>query len=86
LKLKQFMDPQGLLKRFSDITVWKQGGQRAPHKPLLALYAIGRMLQGEGRLISYADVDRDLKKLLIEFGPTRKTYHPEYPFWRLQND
>lgn len=61
------MGPLSLLKRFSDITVWKQGGQRAPHKPLLVLYAIGKMLRGEGRLIPFADVDRDLKKLLIEF-------------------
>lgn len=71
---------------FSKITVWKRGGQRAPHKPLLALYAIGRYLLGENRLISYGDVDRDLRRLLMEFGPQRKSYHPEYPFWRLQND
>jgi putative restriction endonuclease len=31
-------------------------------------------------------VDRDLKRLLFQFGPTRQSYHPEYPFWRLQND
>jgi putative restriction endonuclease len=24
--------------------------------------------------------------LLKEFGPSRRSYHPEYPFWRLQND
>jgi putative restriction endonuclease len=24
--------------------------------------------------------------LLKEFGPSRSSYHPEYPFWRLQND
>jgi putative restriction endonuclease len=41
---------------------------------------------GEDRLIPYSDVDRDLRKLLFEFGPTRSSYHPEYPFWRLQND
>lgn len=22
----------------------------------------------------------------MEFGPPRQSYHPEYPFWRLQND
>ena len=80
------MDLQRLRKRFFDITVWKHGGLRAPHKPLLALYAIGRMLRGDERLISYSEVDRDLKKLLVEFGPIRQSYHPEYPFWRLQND
>src|SRR5262249_2274645 len=28
----------------------------------------------------------DLTALLKEFGPPRQSYHPEYPFWRLQND
>jgi hypothetical protein len=60
--------------------------RRAPHKPLLALYAIGRVLRGEPRMVPYAQVDRDLGKLLMEFGPRQQPYHPEYPFWRLQND
>ena len=34
-------------EKFDAITVWKRGGERAPHKPLLALYAIGRALRGE---------------------------------------
>jgi putative restriction endonuclease len=73
-------------KIFKNLTVWKKGGQRAPHKPLLALYALGRNQRGEGRLISYSEVNRDLKKLLMEFGPQRKSYHPEYPFWRFKKD
>ncbi|BBO66912.1 hypothetical protein DSCA_08420 [Desulfosarcina alkanivorans] len=39
-----------------------------------------------GRLVALADVDRDLRKLLEGFGPTRKSHHPEYPFWRLRHD
>jgi putative restriction endonuclease len=31
-------------------------------------------------------VNRDLTELLQEFGPWRDSTHPEYPFWRLQND
>jgi putative restriction endonuclease len=80
------MTPDEIREKFTSITVWKRGGERAPHKPLLALYAIGRVLRGEPRMVSYAQVDRDLSKLLIEFGPRRQSYHPEYPFWRLQND
>ena len=80
------MVKQNLKTLFEKITVWKRGGQRAPHKPLLALYALGQCHRAEGRLITYSDVDRDLRKLLVDFGPTRKSYHPEYPFWRLQND
>lgn len=80
------MTPEEIKSRFEAITVWKRGGQRAPHKPLLALYAIGRMLRGEPRLVDFAQVNRDLGRLLQEFGPRRKSVHPEYPFWRLKND
>jgi putative restriction endonuclease len=80
------MTPDEIRDRFRTITVWRRGGERAPHKPLLALYAIARLLRGESRMIPYAEVDRELGKLLIEFGPRRQSYHPEYPFWRLQND
>ena len=80
------MTPTEIKEKFDAITVWKRGGERAPHKPLLALYAIGRALRGEPRMIDYAQVDRDLGKLLIEFGPRRKSYRPKYPVWRLQND
>jgi putative restriction endonuclease len=31
-------------------------------------------------------VDDALRQLLVEFGPPRRSFHPEYPFWRLQND
>ena len=80
------MNSEELKEGFNNLTVWKRGGERAPHKPLLALYAIGRALRGEPRMVEYAKVDADLGKLLIEFGPRRQSYHPEYPFWRLQND
>ena len=32
------------------------------------------------------ELGKRLKGLLVEFGPSRQSYHPEYPFWRLQND
>jgi len=80
------MQPYEVKELIRDITVWKRGGQRAPHKPLLLLYALGRLMRGEPREISYSDVDRDLRELLIDFGPGRRSCHPEYPFWRLQND
>lgn len=80
------MTPDEIRQRFNRITVWQRGGERAPHKPLLALYAIARLLRGTPRMIPYAEIDRELGKLLMEFGPRRQSYHPEYPFWRLQND
>ena len=75
-----------LLEQFLRLQIWTAKGQRAPHKPLLALWAVGRCLGGEQRLASYEDADRALKKLLRTFGPHRKTIHTEAPFWRLQGD
>ena len=74
------------LEQLEAVSVWKRGNQRAPHKPLLLLLALARVQSGEPRLQPYAEVDEKLRSLLIEFGPPRKSYHPEYPFWRLQND
>ena len=71
--------------RFEDLTVWKRGEQRAPHKPLLVLYALGRLLQGD-RWLLFSNIENDVKNLLIEFGPPRKSHHPEYPFWHLRSD
>jgi putative restriction endonuclease len=80
------MDREALLCQFDQLNIWSRGGERAPHKPLLVLYALGRWSRGETTDIPFADVDRDLTPLLREFGPSRRSYHPEYPFWRLQND
>ena len=75
-----------LLKRFKTLNVRQSGDQRAPHKPLLALWAIGRCLRAEPRLASYELVDRELGGLLRRFGPHRKVTHTEDPFWRMQRD
>ena len=74
-----------LRSRIQNLNVWKKGERRAPHKPLLVLYALGKLESGQ-RWLHFREVDQDLRELLIEFGPSRKRHHPEYPFWRLQND
>lgn len=80
------MPPSRSIRRhFEDITVWKRGAQRAPHKPLLVLYALGK-LERDQRWLPFSEIDEALTDLLEEFGPPRKRHHPEYPFWRLQND
>ncbi|MBF0230737.1 MAG: HNH endonuclease [Desulfamplus sp.] len=80
------MDKNEIKERFKNLTVWKRGGERSPHKALLSLYAIGKLIQKKERLIPYQEIDEYLTKLLVDFGPNRKAYHPEYPFWRLQKD
>ena len=80
------MDREEVFNLFDHINMWKRGGERAPHKPLLILFALGKCSRGEDRWISFSEVNENLKELLVEFGPPRGSIHPEYPFWRLQND
>ena len=80
------MEPSELKKRVGSLSIWKKGEQRAPHKPLLLLYALGQLQSKKSRLLPYEEVRKILKSLLIEFGPARNYYYPEQPFVRLVND
>ncbi|UOQ83586.1 HNH endonuclease [Gracilibacillus salinarum] len=66
--------------------MWKKGDQRAPHKPLLILYALGQWQLTCQKRFLYVDARPKLVELLIEYGPKRKSYHPEQPFVRLARD
>ncbi len=80
------MNADNLRDRFQTLKVWSNGDQRAPHKPLLALWAIGRCLNGEDRMASFEFVSEELSRLLESFGPHRQVVHTEFPFWRMRND
>ena len=75
-----------VVDQLTNLNVWQRGDERAPHKPLLLLYAIAQYLRGHDRLIPFREVDGPLRQLLIDFGPARTAYHPELPFWHLQSD
>jgi putative restriction endonuclease len=73
------------LEALASINQWRRGGQRAPHKPLLLLYALARFQRGLRGAMTYADVECDLDNLLREFGPPRRS-SPSYPFDHLASD
>ncbi len=75
-----------ILERFDHLNVWARGGERAPHKPLLALLALAEVSRGHREPLRYPEVAPKLRELLRDFGPSRPRYHPENPFWHLQND
>ena len=59
-----------LQQAIADITIWRKGEQRAPHKPLLLLHVLAAYQQGHGRLFDYGSEVRDpLHSLLERFGP-----------------
>lgn len=74
------------LERVAKLRQWSsRSGARAPHKPLLLLYALGRFQRdGDGEL-RYSAVEGDLKRLLDEYGPPNRTT-PAYPFHHLVSD
>ena len=80
------MHRETIIQTFETLNLWRSGGERAPHKPLLVLCAISRLLRDGIRLIPYCEIDENLERLLREFGPRRANYGTHYPFWRLQND
>lgn len=62
-------------------------GGRAPHKPLLILLALAKMANTGSSTLSWPEVERDLGRLLVEFGtPGRGKPRPEYPFTHLRSD
>ncbi|QIQ21013.1 phosphorothioated DNA-binding restriction endonuclease [Zophobihabitans entericus] len=81
------MDIKQLQQAIANITIWKKGDQRAPHKPLLLLYVLSQYKQGHERLFDYGtEIQQPLLELLNSFGPDRKTHYPNMPFWRLKGD
>ena len=77
--------PIALTLATAGLSVWSRGDERAPHKPLLLLYALARIQRGEPRLVSFVDIERDVGPVLKQVLPQRAT-HVEYPFWYLQTD
>ena len=76
MQLQEFLDAV-LSQR-----MYQRAGERAPHKPLTVLYALGRAVKGE-RLTSYSVAESDIARLLSRFGPPRDNHKPEQPAWRL---
>lgn len=79
------METSELKEKLYKLSIWKKNGQRAPHKPLLILLGLAQLQQNR-TLLPYEQVRDKLKRLLAEFGPPRKSYHPEEPFVRLTTD
>ncbi|MEU0031354.1 phosphorothioated DNA-binding restriction endonuclease [Streptomyces sp. NPDC006335] len=73
------------LERLARLRQWTRNGTRAPHKPLLLLYALGRYQEDAGSALRYTAVEEDLQRLLTEYGPPNKT-SPAYPFHHLVSD
>lgn len=75
-----------LLEEFAGLKIFQRGEQRAVHKPLLVLFALGKLARGEDRLMDFAAIETAFKNLLQQFGPSSAPSSRHYPFWHLGTD
>ncbi|MFC6556882.1 phosphorothioated DNA-binding restriction endonuclease [Nonomuraea cavernae] len=73
------------VERVCRVRQWRQDGRRAPHKPLLLLYALGHFQREGDAPIRFRDAEEQLQLLLTEFGPPRRSTMA-YPFFHLRTD
>ena len=79
----------GALQRLLDLRLHQQDGKRSPHKPLLALVALGRLLSTGSSELPWSEAEHRLADLLAEFGrpsTTGRAQSAAYPFTRLRAD
>ena len=77
---------EDILTRFQNLRIWRRREVRAPYKPMLAIWAIGRCMNGKPRMAPFDTAHAELTGLIQRFGPHRGSVPTEQPFWRLQND
>jgi predicted restriction endonuclease len=75
-----------ILKLFSSINCARLADGYAPHKPILVLLLLERILNGHANGFSFEELDHDLKKWLEKYGSTNASSTRNEPFWRLKND
>lgn len=77
------------MDRLLALRLHQQDGRRSPHKPLLALVALGRLLSTGSSRLPWSVAEEQLADLLTEFGRPSSAPRPQsaaYPFTRLRSD
>lgn len=80
------MNRDEVIQAFDRMRVWQRGDRRAVHKPLLVLYALSRVVDGETAMVDWNVAEPRLKELLEEFGPDGSSQTRHNPFWHLKTD
>jgi putative restriction endonuclease len=80
------MTPAQAIHKFEHLRRHTQNGERAVHKPLLALLILGRIARGQRAPVTFAEIEPKLKELLADFGRPSAVNTPHNPFWHMQSD
>jgi putative restriction endonuclease len=85
----RLMSQDEVLDRLSLLRQHQRQGQRSPHKPLLILLALGRLVTRGSSAISWSADSEILADLIRDYGPPTSTSPAQsaaYPFTRLRTD
>ena len=75
-----------ILEPFEKIRIFSQGGLRAPHKPILLLYALAR-LRADGRDdLLFTDIERPVGEIIRSYAPPGSKARVQDPFRYLESD
>lgn len=80
------MTREEIIAAFDRMRVWQRGDRRAVHKPLLVLFALARISNGDSAMVDWNVAEPQIKNLLEEFGPDRSSHTRHNPFWHLKTD
>jgi predicted restriction endonuclease len=69
-----------LMAALNKLQVDRSSGKPARHQPLTLLWAFGRAVKGEPRLVSWSEAKDELRPLLQKYGRPGSDPAPEYPF------
>ncbi len=78
-----------VLARMLALRQHQQDGKRSPHKPLLALLALGELAATGSSRLRWSAVEERLARLIADYGPPSRTSPVQaaaYPFTRLRSD
>ncbi|MYX98465.1 hypothetical protein GT045_27585 [Streptomyces sp. SID486] len=75
-----------LVRRITELTVNRSAGRPALYKPITLLWAMGRALRGEPRLLDWTRTEQELATLLRRHGAHGERPRPDYPVASLCRD
>ena len=77
--------PEDIINWVSNLNMWSRGGEVAPHKPLMLLYMLGQIQQGNYPRQLFAHVRKNIMpaKIFVLRSDTKEWAW--YPFWHLHD-
>ncbi|MCP9986902.1 HNH endonuclease [Streptomyces sudanensis] len=86
-EVARIMDRRDVIGRIGKLKPAQRSTGRAPHRPILLLWAIGQALQGKPRQQHWSDVSEATSDLLARYASVRNDRQAALnPFWALRGD